>query len=96
MMTRMGSLALLSGLRIRRCHELWCRSQTRLGYCIAVAVMNTSWDSSDLNLHMMGVALKKSYILSSREAHKAWDPYESCVVLNAGIAQLFSFWRFPG
>ena len=25
------SLALLSGLRIRRCCELWCRSQTRLG-----------------------------------------------------------------
>ena len=28
------SLALLSGLRI---HELWCRSQARLGFCIAVA-----------------------------------------------------------
>uniref|UniRef100_A0A8D0SFA3 Sulfotransferase n=1 Tax=Sus scrofa TaxID=9823 RepID=A0A8D0SFA3_PIG len=24
-------LALLSGLRIQRCHELWCRSQTQLG-----------------------------------------------------------------
>ena len=24
------SLALLSGVRIRRCHELWCRSQTWL------------------------------------------------------------------
>ena len=24
------SLALLSGLRIRHCHELWCRLQTRL------------------------------------------------------------------
>ena len=23
------SLALLSGLRIQRCHELWCRSQTK-------------------------------------------------------------------
>ena len=30
-------LASLSGLRIRHCHELWCRSQTRLGYGIAVA-----------------------------------------------------------
>ena len=25
------SLASLSGLRIRHCHELWCGSQTRLG-----------------------------------------------------------------
>ena len=28
----------LSGLRIRRCWELWCRSQMRLGSSIAVAV----------------------------------------------------------
>ena len=33
------SLALLSGLRIRRCHELWCRSQMWLGHCTAVAVV---------------------------------------------------------
>ena len=32
-------LALLSGLRIQCCHEVWCRSQTRLGSCIAVAVV---------------------------------------------------------
>ena len=31
------SLALLSGLRIRQCHELWCRSQMRLGAGVAVA-----------------------------------------------------------
>ena len=33
---------LLSGLRIRRCHELWYKSQTQLGfdcYGIAVAVV---------------------------------------------------------
>ena len=33
-----GSLASLSGLRIQRCHELWCRSQTQLGSRTAVAV----------------------------------------------------------
>ena len=33
------SLALLIGLRIWRCHELWCRSQMRLGSCVAVAVV---------------------------------------------------------
>ena len=32
------SLALLSGLRIWRCCELWCRSQTRLGSRVTVAV----------------------------------------------------------
>ena len=32
------SLALLSELRIRRCRELWCRLQTRLGSGVAVAV----------------------------------------------------------
>ena len=32
------SLALLSGLRIQRCHELWCRLQMQLGSCIAVAL----------------------------------------------------------
>ena len=36
------SLALLSGLRIRCCHELWCRSQTRLGFGIAVALAATA------------------------------------------------------
>ena len=32
------SLALLSGLRIRHCHELWCRSQMQLRSHVAVAV----------------------------------------------------------
>ena len=33
------SLASLSGLRIWCCHELWCRSKTRLGSCIAMALV---------------------------------------------------------
>ena len=33
-----GSLALLSGLRIQHCCELWCRTQTWLGIHVAVAV----------------------------------------------------------
>ena len=32
------SLALLSGLRIQNCHELWCRLYTQLGFGVAVAV----------------------------------------------------------
>ena len=31
-------LPLLSGLTIWRCHELWCRLQTRLGSRVAVAL----------------------------------------------------------
>jgi len=42
------SLALLSGLRIRRCHELCYRLQTWLRSCIAVAVAKASGYSSDL------------------------------------------------
>ena len=34
MRLRVRSLALLSGLRIRRCYELWCRSQTQLRSCV--------------------------------------------------------------
>ena len=32
------SQASFSELRILHCHELWCRSQTQLGSCIALAV----------------------------------------------------------
>ena len=35
---RIQSLALLSGFRIRCCHELWYRSQIRLRSDVAVAV----------------------------------------------------------
>ena len=33
------SLALLSGLRMWRCHKLQCRSQMQLGSAVAVAVL---------------------------------------------------------
>ena len=39
MRTQVQSLALLSGLRIQHCLELWCRSQTWLESHVAVAVM---------------------------------------------------------
>ena len=38
MRLRVRSSASLSGLRIQCCHELWYRSQTRLGSGVAVAV----------------------------------------------------------
>ena len=48
MRLQVRSLALLSGLKIRCCHELWCRSQTRLGSWVAVALAQTDNYSSDL------------------------------------------------
>ena len=38
MRLRVRSLPLLSGLRIRCCHELWYRLQTRLGASVDVAL----------------------------------------------------------
>ena len=42
MKTPIWSLALLSGLVIWYCHELWCRWQIQLGSLIAVAVAQAS------------------------------------------------------
>ena len=41
------SLALLSGLRVWCCCELWCRSKTQLRSCVAVAVALASSYSSN-------------------------------------------------
>ena len=47
MSLQVRSLALLNGLRIWRCHELWCRLQMWLGSCIAYG-SGVSSCSSDL------------------------------------------------
>ena len=38
MRMQVQSLASLSGFRTQCCHELWCRSQTRLTSCVSLAV----------------------------------------------------------
>ena len=48
MRLRVQSLALLSGLRIQRCRELWGKSQMRLGSHVDVALAQGSGYSSDL------------------------------------------------
>ena len=48
MRMRVQSLASFSGLRIRHCHKLQCRSQMRLGSSIAVAVAKAGRCSYDL------------------------------------------------
>ena len=47
MRTQVQSLALLSGLRIQCCPQLWCRLQIQLGSCVAVAVVEACNYSSD-------------------------------------------------
>ena len=47
MRLQVRSLPLLSGLRIWRCYELWCRSQMQLRSHVAVAVLQASGYSSD-------------------------------------------------
>ena len=62
---RVRSLASLSGLRIRRCREPWCGSQTWLGFRVALALVQARGCSSDstpsLGTSMCrgGAALKK-------------------------------------
>ena len=47
MRTQVLSLAVLSGLRIQCCHELWCRSQMQLESGVAVAAAQARGNSSE-------------------------------------------------
>uniref|UniRef100_A0A8D0XGD1 Nucleoporin NUP188 n=1 Tax=Sus scrofa TaxID=9823 RepID=A0A8D0XGD1_PIG len=58
MRLRVRSLALLSGLTIRRCRELWCRSQTWLGSSVAVALNQIE---AELNKHWQRLLEGLSY-----------------------------------
>ena len=52
MRTRVRSLALLSGLRMWHCHELWCGSQTLVRSDIAMPVVSAGGYSSDMTLSL--------------------------------------------
>ena len=62
---RVQSLVLLSGLKIRHCHELWCRSQTWLrSYYVAVVVVQAAaaapiWPLAFELQYTWGTALKR-------------------------------------
>ena len=67
------SLASLSELRIWHCHELWCRSQTRLGSgeAVAVASSNSSdWTPSLGTSICLGCSLKKTKAKSQKKKKK--------------------------
>ena len=53
MRMQVGSLALLCGLRIQRCHELWCRLQTQLAATAQIGPL--AWEAP----YAMGVALER-------------------------------------
>ena len=88
---RVQSLVSLSGLRIRCCHEPWCRSQTWLGSVVAVALAWASGYSSDLTPSLgtsicRGCGPKKTKKMLLRT--KTWcsdfggDSSEPALVLN--------------
>ena len=58
MRTQVQSLALLSGLRIHCCLELWCRSQMWLGSHVAVAVAGIRSPAWELP-YALGETLKR-------------------------------------
>ena len=65
MRTWVQSLALLSGLRIWRCLELWCRSQTQLGSCIAVAGSCSASSTPGLGTSRFGGGSKRRGVFES-------------------------------
>ena len=78
------SPASLRGLRIWRCHELWCRSQTRLGSCPAVAVVEACSCISD-STPALGTPM---CCRRGREKKKKQNTVYVCLPLNeTGISQ---------
>lgn len=71
MKLQVRSLASLIGLRIHCCQELWCSSQTQLGPCIAVAVMQADGCSSDL-IPSLGTSMCHGY--SPKKAKQNKNP----------------------
>ena len=67
-------MASLSGLKIWCCHELWCRSQTKLGSDVAVAVVYAVICSSDSTpswelSYALGAVLKNKKQQQKKKAH---------------------------
>ena len=87
MRTRVRSLALLHGFRIPHCCELWCRSQTWLGYGIAVVPIGPlAWEPP----YATGAALKKRQKTNKKTHTRLHDGNlgESHRVLNLSSSTL--------
>ena len=75
MRTQVRSLALLSGLRIRPCHELWYRSQMKLGPALlwlwrrlaaTAPIGPLAWEPP----YVVGVALKRQKETRKKERER--------------------------
>ena len=74
MRTQVRSLASLSGLRVQHCSELWCRSQTRFGSGVAVAVVEASRYSSN-SAPSLGTSIGVGAALKRQQANKNKTKY---------------------
>ena len=66
---KVGSLAPLSELRIRRCHELWCRSQMQLRSGIAVAAAQAG-SCSSYSTPSLGTSMCRKYSTKKKTKRK--------------------------
>ena len=80
MRLRVRTLALLSGLRIQHCRELWCTSQTRLRSSVAMAVAQASGYSSD-STPSLGTSICRGS--GPRNNKKTKKKKNDCVVKNS-------------
>ena len=69
MRMRVRSLASLSGLRVWRCCELWCRSQIELGSRVVVAMVQAGTCSYDSALSL-GTSYAAGTALKSKKKKK--------------------------
>ena len=84
MRTQVWALALLSGLRIRRSHELWCRSNLALLWLWCRPVATTpiepqAWETP----YAVGVALKRKIIIKTEQKCNFRHHIKHIVILNS-------------
>ena len=80
------SLALLSGLKIQRCLELWCRSKTRLGSGIAVALAQAGSYSSDWTSSLgTSKCLKRQKMNKQKNSKKVDQSLSVCLSVYLSI-----------
>ena len=94
-------VALLSGLRIRHCRELWCRLKTQLGSCIVVAVAQASSYSSDSTpslgtsiCHRYGPKKQKEKNKKTFQIHKLLECLHLHIIKEKLITLYRSFVRY--
>ena len=98
MRLRVRSLALLSGLRIRCCRELRCRSQTRLRFCVAVASSCSSDSASSQDTSICRRCGHEKEKTKAKNSNPDSDLKLLFLVLNSGLVFLADFlftWQPP-